>query len=582
MSNESNKGWASNLSTSKQNKSPGSIDRATIRERMYTFFILGIVLFCIILLVLHPLIKIEGKDLTTFGVNANIGWHYEDGSSADLEKLKFTNGKGTVMRDITSVFTSGKDFCFETSNLYFKVYLNDEQIYDFHPEIKFYYGKYYGDYTHFVNIPFFKGTGHLKIEYEALTINSWTSFRNASMTEGNDYLKDGISAGILEFALCFSSCIIGIIIMIMGVVFHTRHNGMVETVSLGSISILVACYLMAGTHIWQLLFMDSVMPRLAEYTSLALIPIPLILFVAAYTDNLDKGVPMAICTTSSTLFLLIFITMITGIFDYSVLLMAIHTNLFISMIMLVVFFLKAARNREKNISKHKWLVIAFLILMITGIIDVALYYIEQSKYKIQTVNFGLGIFIVILAVYEINNIVVINRKNGEAEMMIRLARVDGLTGLANRMSFDEAEKELSEDGSAKASLALLDINYLKTVNDLYGHSEGDRHIKAAAAIILNTFGKYGECFRIGGDEFFTIIKGEDHEKKIVDAFNNMTAEIDRYNREENPPIPLNIACGIAAYENGLNTVGEAEKLADTRMYTDKKRLKEDGINISSL
>ena len=166
--------------------------------------------------------------------------------------------------------------------------------------------------------------------------------------------------------------------------------------------------------------------------------------------------------------------------------------------------------------------------------------------------------------------------------MIRLARVDGLTGLSNRLSFDEAEKELSEDGSAKASLALLDINYLKTVNDLYGHSEGDRHIKAAAKIILNSFGRYGECFRIGGDEFFTIIKGEDHEKKVVEAFNTMTAEIERYNKEENPPIPLNIACGIAAYENGTNTVGEAEKLADTRMYTDKKRLKEDGINISNL
>ncbi|MBR6959565.1 MAG: hypothetical protein IKH76_03705, partial [Clostridiales bacterium] len=227
------------MSTSKKNKRPDGLDRATIKERMFTVFILGIVLFCLVLLVLHPLVKIEGKDLTTLGVNANIGWQYEDGSGADLTALKFTNGKGTVTRDITSVFTSGKDFCFETSNLFFKVYLNDEQIYDFHPEIKFYYGKYYGDYTHFVNIPFFKGTGHLKIEYEALTVNSWTSFRNAKMTEGNIYLKDGISAGILEFTMCFSSCIIGIIIIGMGIVFHTGKNGKIETIALGTVSILV-------------------------------------------------------------------------------------------------------------------------------------------------------------------------------------------------------------------------------------------------------------------------------------------------------------------------------------------------------
>ena len=238
------------MSTSEEHKNPDRHDRTIIMERVYTFCILGIVLFCLILLCLHPFVKIKGKDLTTLGVDANIGWRYEDGSDADLTALRFNGNKGVVDKYITSVFTSGKDFCVETSNLFFKVYLNDEQIYDFHPMIKFYYGKYYGDYFHCINIPYFKGTGHLRIEYEALTINNWTSFRGAQLTEGSEYLKEGVGAGIFQFAMCFSSCIIGIIIIIMGVVFHTRRNGMIETVSLGSMSILVATYLMSSTHFY--------------------------------------------------------------------------------------------------------------------------------------------------------------------------------------------------------------------------------------------------------------------------------------------------------------------------------------------
>ncbi|SCW44348.1 diguanylate cyclase (GGDEF) domain-containing protein [Ruminococcaceae bacterium YRB3002] len=550
-------------------------NRMSLGEKIYTCLILGIVLFCLFLLVMHPFVKIEGTNLTSLDVDANIGWKNPDGSSADLTHLLFdSEGKGSVTRDITSVFTTGKDLCFETSNLFFKVYLNDEQIYRFRPNIPFYYGKYYGDYTHFINIPFFKGTGHLRIEYEALTVNDWTCFRNARMSESNDYLREGVGAGIFQFGLCFTTFIIGVIIIIMGIVFHNRRNGVIETVSLGALSILIACFLMSSTKIWQLLFMDSALPRLSEYVALSLLPIPIVLFVSAYTDKLAKKMPMVICITSCSLFGLILFTIFSGLLDFSVLLMAIHTNIIFAMILLITFFISAAIHREASVTKHVWLMIAFVILIVTGLIDIFSYYLMKGEYTIRTIHYGLTAFVIILAIYEIRNIIEINRKTSEADTMYRLARIDGLTDLANRLSFDEAEKELEEDTESEASLTLLDINCLKIVNDNYGHSEGDRHIRAAARIIAESFGKHGKCFRIGGDEFFTIIKGKDHAERVLEAIRAMNEAISRYNAEENPPIPLNIACGTATYEYGKNTVREAEKLADSRMYTDKKKLKE--------
>jgi len=567
------------LSLSDDTKRHEDSRKATPREKIYTYSILAVVIICLVLLILHPFVKIAGGNLTSFDTDANIGWTYDNGDPADLTSLKFAGGKGIVKRDITSVFTAGKDLCFETSNLFFKVYLNDEQIYEFHPDIPFYYGKYYGDYTHFVNIPYFKGMGHLRIEYEALTINNWSNFRDTRLTEGNDYLREGVGAGIFEFALCFSSCIIGVIIIIMGVVFHTRRNGMLETVSLGALAILVACFLMSSTKIWQLLFMDSALPRLSEYIALALLPVPVVLFVSAYTEKLEKKLPVVICFTSFSLFALIVLSLVTGIIDFSALLMAIHTNIIITMILLSAFFLSSVHKKEISTVRRNSLILAFVILIITGSIDMVMYYVKQGSYTIHTVNYGLAAFIIIVAIYEIKNIMDINKKNTEADAMFRLARVDGLTGLANRLAFDEAEKELADDDSSRASFTLLDINYLKTVNDRYGHSEGDRHIKAAANIIAESFGKYGKCFRIGGDEFFAIIKGEDHEKKVIRATQEMTEAITQYNRDVNPPIPLHIACGTASFESGINTIGETEKLADSRMYLHKKRIKEADVAV---
>ena len=560
------------MSTSDSDRHPDS-RRVTRRERVYSWFIMGIVILCILLVIAHPFVSIKGTNLTTLDVDGNIGWKYEDGQDADLTHLRFENGRGVVTREITSVFSSGKDLCFESSNLFFKVYLDNQQIYDFHPRLEFYYGKYYGDYTHLINIPYFKDAGELKIEYEALTYNSWTSFRATQMSEGSEYLRDGISTGIFQFALCFSTIIIGIIIIIMGCIFHSKRNSMIETVSLGAVAILMACYLMSGTKIWQLIFLDSAMPRLIEYTTLALIPVPVALFVATFTNRLEKKLPLLICIASSLLISGIIFSIFTGLYDYSNILPAIHVNIIGSMTLLVAYFFFYLRQ-ETKVTGNKWLLIAFVVLITTGVIDIALYYIQQQDYQIRIVNFGLGFFIIVLALYEIGNIMEINQKNIEADTMYRLARIDGLTGLSNRLSFDEAEKDLAQDNEASASFALLDINFLKTVNDKYGHSEGDRHIKAAARIINESFGQYGKCFRIGGDEFVSIIRGEGHEDNIKAAMEKMAELTDAYNREEKPPIDLNIACGSAVYEYGKNTVFEAEKIADSNMYLHKKRIKE--------
>jgi diguanylate cyclase (GGDEF)-like protein/PAS domain S-box-containing protein len=103
-----------------------------------------------------------------------------------------------------------------------------------------------------------------------------------------------------------------------------------------------------------------------------------------------------------------------------------------------------------------------------------------------------------------------DRKRVEEELG-ELARKDGLTGLANRRSFDEMLEETwrrtLHDGGEMA-LLLLDIDYFKRFNDSHGHQSGDDCLRTVAAAV-NRFarGPQDVACRYGGEEFAVILGG---------------------------------------------------------------------------
>ncbi|OEJ64605.1 sensor domain-containing diguanylate cyclase [Magnetovibrio blakemorei] len=94
-----------------------------------------------------------------------------------------------------------------------------------------------------------------------------------------------------------------------------------------------------------------------------------------------------------------------------------------------------------------------------------------------------------------------------------LAHKDGLTGIANRRSFDMAlEADLLHAKRERAPLALLlgDIDHFKLYNDLYGHQKGDRCLKLVAKAIAAEVKRPSDlAARYGGEEFAVILPGID-------------------------------------------------------------------------
>jgi len=91
----------------------------------------------------------------------------------------------------------------------------------------------------------------------------------------------------------------------------------------------------------------------------------------------------------------------------------------------------------------------------------------------------------------------------------RLARMDGLTQVANRRSFDEfLEQAWSDIGSGRSSLSLIlcDIDYFKSFNDTYGHQAGDACLKQVASAIAQAVKRSTDLVaRYGGEEFAIVL-----------------------------------------------------------------------------
>ena len=161
--------------------------------------------------------------------------------------------------------------------------------------------------------------------------------------------------------------------------------------------------------------------------------------------------------------------------------------------------------------------------------------------------------------------------------MSLLAIKDPLTGIRNKTGYDKEveniERELS-GGMNEIGVAMVDLNFLKKLNDNYGHDKGNVAIKTLSKIICNVF-SHSPVFRIGGDEFVVILKGHDleHIDELDTQFKEQLKE-----HQTNPYYAywerVSAAIGYAIYNPKQDSGYESLfKRADAEMYKAKKTMK---------
>ena len=161
-----------------------------------------------------------------------------------------------------------------------------------------------------------------------------------------------------------------------------------------------------------------------------------------------------------------------------------------------------------------------------------------------------------------------------------IARRDELTHTKNKTAYREVEKDLQkqlEEGAEPFGIVVCDINNLKVINDTEGHKAGDDYIKASCRLICRVF-KHSPVFRIGGDEFVVLLYGQELEKREK-LLSSLTRYAEENNRIGEGPV---VAAGVSVCQPEDRTVQDVFDRADSLMYENKLRLKEQKLLQESL
>jgi diguanylate cyclase (GGDEF)-like protein/PAS domain S-box-containing protein len=158
------------------------------------------------------------------------------------------------------------------------------------------------------------------------------------------------------------------------------------------------------------------------------------------------------------------------------------------------------------------------------------------------------------------------------EQLRMLSLSDDLTGLYNRrglFALGEHTMRIARRRARRLGIIYIDVDSLKTINDRFGHAQGDEALRMAADVVRASVRESDVVGRIGGDEF--VILAEDDTGFTQDLVERLRRRLERANAKAGRPFRLSLSIGAVDWEPGEQaTLQELIERADQRMYDDKR------------
>ena len=171
----------------------------------------------------------------------------------------------------------------------------------------------------------------------------------------------------------------------------------------------------------------------------------------------------------------------------------------------------------------------------------------------------------------------LKRSKIQLAVMDELAHTDSLTGLKNKTAYAERTAKFDADiaaGKAAFAVIMVDVNFLKRVNDTYGHEYGNIYLINAGKLACSVFGE-DKVYRIGGDEFVVVLDGDEVSacERYVKSLRQMIKKLQADKKLE-PWEKVSAAVGVAYYDKRRDKSAEdVFKRADADMYKNKLAMK---------
>ena len=350
-----------------------------------------------------------------------------------------------------------------------------------------------------------------------------------------------------------------ICIIIMLILFFKNYkNKQTSTYYLMNIIFFLIIYFL-GDSLWALAFFNIIpnndmilrISRIIYYSSSAIVAYSWYIYVEiligakyVYTKKRRFLLIPALLSFISTIFICLFLDpSLKNIYGYltAFLLVLVPFGFIITAGIRLIYKTRREKDREHK-KKLFMLGIWPIIILVISVLQV---------FFAEIPIFCFGAVIVITSLY-------INFRDS-------LIFIDQLTGVNNRNGFKKYSRDLNKENTYY--LLITDIDSFKSINDTYGHLEGDRAL-VFTANILKTVASLNSSFvfRYGGDEFVLLCNIK-HDNDIENIINQITENMKKSKDELNYEITTSIGYSLI---NDIENVDEAFEIADKMLYEKKK------------
>ena len=165
------------------------------------------------------------------------------------------------------------------------------------------------------------------------------------------------------------------------------------------------------------------------------------------------------------------------------------------------------------------------------------------------------------------------KEDKAADISVQDELRDAGTDLLNKKAITNyARKLIDKRVGHKVTIAIIDIDDFKSVNDTYGHMFGDEVLRDVAGILKNTVGRNGLCARIGGDEMFIVMEHLEDDESIRTVFRTIKNNVSwLYHNDPRNINKITCSIGAASYPDDAKDLDTLFSIADKMLYLAKEK-----------
>lgn len=469
-------------------------------------------------------------------------------------------------------FLDGMDFdgfspCLEVFTIHQSViaFADEKLVYSMQPPELSVFGNTAGSAYHFIELP--AETKAFYMEFSAAYPQNRTEDYEFYLGDGVSIYREYIANSLLELIVSIITAIFGITMVCYWFIFRKKAKQGPEMMYFGLFTVLLGLWTLTETDLFKIMTPQRGGASTVSYALLMLMAPPFVLFIKHFLEVEDEVISNLICTATYFNFVACSILHITGICYYKQTIILTHIIMAVAFCYMAGCMIQRMQKRGFDHLVRINLIAIFVLLAAFGTSLIGFY---QGARRIDIIGrIGLLVYIYLVGRESISDFLRQVEEGKKAELYKELAITDVMTGLYNRSAFEEWEEKNPD--CSDVMLLTFDLNNLKACNDNLGHAIGDKYIIDAAKIIRQIFENIGVSYRIGGDEFCTIVKNSSKIK-----IENYLARLERLQEDYNSKstdVVMKIAYGYAVHEEADKSIEDTRDRADVLMYQKKKAMK---------